>query len=58
MDKEALVIYLNDDGVRTSCYAIVISKENNLVSFKPTSSKNTITIPTNRLLKIKEKDEE
>ena len=57
MDKEqeALIFYIDDNGETTSCYAIIISKENNLISFRPISGKNIITIPNHRLLKIKEK---
>jgi sporulation protein YlmC with PRC-barrel domain len=54
--NEAFIIYLNDDGVQISCYAVIIEKNSNWITFR--TSKNLITIPFSRIIKIKEKLED
>lgn len=55
MENESLIIYLDENNNKTDCYAIIISQENGLIKFRPTGSSNEISIPNNRLIKIKNK---
>jgi len=52
-EQEALIFYIDDNGETTSCYAVILSKENGFLTFK--TKQNTISIPIHRVLKIKEK---
>jgi len=52
-DKECFLIYLEDNGQQVSAYVYVQEIKEGLITFK--TSKNIITIPTSRVIKIKEK---
>ena len=57
MEKEigtrtAFISYLNDDDKKIEGYVILIEQTDNYIRFKTGS--NIITIPYNRLLKLKE----
>jgi len=53
--KEVFLIYLEDNGEPVSAYVYVQEIKEGLITFK--TSKNIITIPTSRIIKIKEKIE-
>jgi len=48
------ISFLDENGKREDVWVIIISTENNLVTFEAQSS-NIISIPTFRVLKIKRK---
>ena len=52
-DKEVLLIYLEDNGQQVSAYVYIQEIKEGLITFK--TQKNIITIPTSRVIKIKEK---
>lgn len=54
--EKNLILYLDDNGEATSCYAHVLEINESFVKFQ--TSENIITIPVIRLLKIKEKIKE
>jgi len=54
-NKEVFLIYLEDNGEPVSAYVYVQEIKEGLITFK--TSKNIITIPTSRIIKIKEKIE-
>ena len=54
--KRVFISYLNDDDRKNEGWFILISIENNLVTFK--SGINIISIPSSRVLKIKEQNNE
>ena len=53
--KESLIIYLDDDDTKKNIYAVITEKNNSFLSF--TTETNNITIPINRVLKIKDERE-
>ncbi len=52
-EKEFLIIYLDDDGKTSKAYSGHLDIKDGLVSFD--TEDNKISIPVQRLLKIKEK---
>jgi len=52
-NKECFLVYLEDNGQQTSAYVYVQEIKEGLITFK--TSKNIITIPTSRVIKIKER---
>lgn len=52
-DKEVFLIYLEDNGQPVSAYVYIIDIKEGLITFK--TNKNIITIPTTRIVKIKER---
>ena len=52
----AFLSYLNDDDKKISANVEIIEKNNNFLKFKTNS--NIITISWNRVLKLKEKNDE
>lgn len=52
-EKGYLIIYKDDDGKISKVYSSYLEVKGNLIYFK--SDNNQIIIPSNRLLKIKEK---
>lgn len=54
--EEAFIIYLNDDNRQVSAYVKIIELNSGFIQFE-TNSKNVITIPITRIIKIKEKSE-
>ena len=54
-EEEVFLIYLEDNGEPTSAYVKIIKIGEGLVTFR--TNKNTITIPTSRVIKIKRKNE-
>jgi hypothetical protein len=52
-EKERLIIYLGDDNQQYSCYGYVLEIKEGLITFS--TNKNKITIPTTRIVKIKER---
>lgn len=54
-DKEVFLIYLEDNGEPVSAYVYIISINEGLITFK--TNRNIITLPVNRIVKIKEKIE-
>ena len=53
--EEVLIIYLEDNGSPVTAYVKIISIKEGLITFR--TSKNIITIPTSRVIKIKERVE-
>lgn len=54
-DKEVFIIYLEDNGQPVSAYVYILNVKEGLITFK--TQKNIITIPTSRVIKIKERGE-
>lgn len=54
-DKEVFLIYLEDNGQQVSAYVHIQEIKEGLITFK--TLKNIITIPTSRVIKIKERAE-
>ncbi|MCX6742040.1 MAG: hypothetical protein NTX24_02605 [Candidatus Pacearchaeota archaeon] len=52
-DKECFLVYLDDNNQQVSAYVYVVDIKENLITFK--TPKNIITIPTSRVIKMKEK---
>ena len=52
-DKETFIVYLDDNGVITSAYVKIIETLNGFVKFQ--TAQNIISIPSSRVLKLKEK---
>lgn len=50
---EVLLFYLEDNGEPTSAYVHIIDIKDGLITFQ--TSKNIISIPTSRIIKIKQK---
>lgn len=55
LNKEVFLIYLEDNGQPVSAYVYIQEVKEGLITFK--TNKNLITIPTSRVIKIKEKVE-
>jgi hypothetical protein len=51
--KEVFLIYLEDNNEPVSAYVQVVEIKEGLITFK--TNKNLITIPTSRVIKIKER---
>jgi hypothetical protein len=52
-EKRVFIIYLEDNGEPVSSYVHIIERAEGLITFE--NNKNRITIPTSRIIKIKEK---
>jgi hypothetical protein len=52
-DKEVFLIYLEDNGQQVSAYVKILEVKEGMIKFM--TNKNIITIPTSRVIKIKEK---
>lgn len=50
--KKVFISYLDDNDQKRSTYVFLISKSQNLITFE--TKTNVITIPTSRVLKLKE----
>lgn len=53
-DKKDLIIFLDENDNKKELFVDIIKIENSYVTFK--TSSNLITIPINRVLKIKRKE--
>jgi hypothetical protein len=51
-DKEVFIIYLEDNNRQVSAYVYIQNINEGLITFK--TNKNIITLPVNRIIKIKE----
>lgn len=49
--EEVFVVYLNDNNEKINGFVTLISISDSLLTFK--TNRNTITIPTSRLIKMK-----
>jgi hypothetical protein len=54
--KESFISYIDDNGQSTTAFVEILEIKNDFVKFK--TAKNIIIIPSNRVLKIKEKIED
>ena len=54
--KESFISYIDDNGQPTNAFVEILEIKDDFVKFKTT--KNVISIPSNRVLKIKEKIED
>ena len=52
-NKECFLVYLEDNNQQVSAYVYVLDIKEGLITFK--TPKNTITIPTSRIIKMKER---
>lgn len=52
--EEVFLIYLEDNNEPVSAYVQIISIKDGLITFQ--TNKNIITIPTNRIIKIKQRN--